>query len=323
MKFTWKSWLQKNKKIIALSPMDGWTDSGFRQMIKKISPLTLVFTEFVSVDGLTHKECSQRLLQKAIYHDKKEKPLIVQLFGNNPEKFALAASFLEKQGIGAIDLNFGCPARKVIHSNHGAALLKNEKLALEIVKAVKKATKLNVSVKTRLGFFDKNQILNLAEKLFQEKVDALIVHGRTAKEKFSRHSDLKNIFELKKRFPQNIIMANGDIKDPLKAVEILEKTDGVMIGRQAMQNPWIFAEIFSALKKEQFPFVTWKQKIELILFHAQKKQEIKGKRGIIEMRKFLVNFCKEFKNARYYRQKLIQTETLQEIKEIFRKLNFN
>ncbi len=331
-KFSWKN---HPKPFICLAPMDGWTDSPFRQIIKEIAPQTIVFTEFVSVDGITHHNRSKELMQKAIFHEKIEKPLIVQLFGKNPEKFALAAKMMEELGADAIDINFGCPAKKVINSNNGAALLKNPQLASEIVQATKQATKLPVSVKTRLGWEDKNQIFDFGELMLKSGADLLTVHGRTAKQKFLGEADLEPIFEFKKKHPNNFIIGNGDIKTVNQALEVLDNLDGIMIGREAMQNPWIFKHIFAKLNSQKILNKaglppchqnyldipeTFAEKVKTILKHTKLKEKYKGRKGILEMRKFFAALTKGFNGASNFRNQLVQVETYEQAEKIFREI---
>jgi nifR3 family TIM-barrel protein len=313
MQFSWKSFLKKHGKILALAPMDGWTDSAFRQIVKKISPEIVAFTEFVSVDGLTHRAASEKLFQKALAHDEIEKPLIVQLFGDEPEKFARAAEIVEKSGAAAVDLNFGCPARRVLRSGHGAEILKNPKLAVEIFTAAKSATNLEISVKTRLGFFNRNEIFSFAEKLFSAGLKTLFLHGRTAAEKFTGRADWETIFEVKKKFPEKIVVGNGDICDLKSARKVLQNCDGAMIGRAATANPWIFAEILS---DGNFVAPNLKQKTELFLEFSRAKFAHKNRAGILEIRKFFAAFFRGFSGAKKFREKIFTAETIAEIEKI-------
>lgn len=309
-KFTWKSW---SRPFVCLAPMDGWTDSAFRQIVKEIEPRTIVFTEFVSVDGLTHRNRGKSLLEKAISHSKTEKPLVVQLFGKNPEKFALAAAMLEKMGADAIDINFGCPARKVVNHDNGAALLKNPALAAEIVRATKAATSLDVSVKTRLGWDNSAQIFDFGAMLLAAGADALTFHGRTAKQGFTGVADYTNIFAFKEKHPETIVIGNGDIVSAGRAQDVLLKLDGVMIGREAVRNPWIFREIFVA----DFQPPSLAEKITVLLRHAQLAEAAKGKYGIIAMRKFFAAACRGFVGASDVRAKLMTVEDFATAEAIF------
>ncbi len=309
-------WQEQIKPIYCLAPMDGWTDSAFRQVIKKISPEVHVFTEFVCVDGITHKKRSKKLLEKAIKHEKIEKPLIVQLFGRDPEKFALASEMMEELGAGAIDINFGCPAKKVISSGHGAHLLKEPDLAEKIVKATKKATKLDVSVKTRLGWDNPEQIFDFGKMLIEAGADALTFHGRTAKQAFAGKADYKNIFLFKEKNPKQIIIGNGDITNKEKAKKILQKLDGIMIGREATRNFWIFREIID----DNFQLPSFDERAKMLIWQAEQTEKSKGKYGVIAMRKFFATFVRGFEGASEIRQNLMQVEKASEAKKILSKI---
>ncbi len=144
----WKQ-LASEGPIAALAPMDGYTDSPYRQIVKKIAPKTVVFSEFYSADGLVH---SKDLQKKALTHDPNEYPLIIQIFGKDPAKFAEAARIIESYGITGIDINMGCPAKKVVKSGHGSSLMINRDTAFAIVAAMSQAVNIPISVKTRLGW---------------------------------------------------------------------------------------------------------------------------------------------------------------------------
>lgn len=311
-------WQKQNKPIYCLAPMDGWTDSAFRQVIKKISPEVFVFTEFVPVDGITHKQRTKKLLEKAVKHADLEKPLVVQLFGRDPEKFALAAQIMEEFGADAIDINFGCPAKKIIHSGHGSALLKEPELARKIVEATKKATSLDVSVKTRLGWDNPEQIFDFGKMVFEAGADLLTVHGRTAKQAFGGEADYTNIFKLKEQFPEKIIIGNGDITDKEKAKEVLKKLDGVMIGREATRDFWIFKRI---IEGDKFVELDFKEKMQILLWQAKQAEEEKGEAGVIAMRKFFAAFCRGFDGASEIRMRLMQVKNVQEAEKIFMSLS--
>jgi nifR3 family TIM-barrel protein len=311
-KFNWK---KTAKPVIILAPMDGWSNSPMRQAIKKITPEVITFTEFVSVDGLTHKNRSKNLLQKAIYHEKTEKPLIVQLFGKDPEKFALASSMMEEMGAGAIDINFGCPARKVVGHKNGAYLLQEPDLAYEIVRQTKAATNLQVSVKTRLGWDNPEQIFDFGELMIKAGADALTIHGRTAKQAFTGEADYTNIYKFKKLHPDFIVIGNGDIKDRTKSMELASKLDGFMIGREANANPFIFKQI---LEPDFTPSLN--DKIELVLFQAQLAQEQNGQAGVIAMRKFFAFVVRGLEGASEYRKELMQVDNIDEARRIFTKI---
>ena len=265
-------WNNLEKPFLVLAPMAGYTDAAFRLLCREYGA-DLVMTELISADAIAYSKFVVEDLDVEIGNDKlsyvrvisgknhntaemlsyfnEEKPLIVQLFGKYPEKFALAANWIDKNlKVDGIDINMGCPARKVVGSDHGAALLKNVDLATDIVKAVKDNTSLPVSVKTRLGWDNDDQILEFAPKLVEAGVSAITIHGRTYRDGFGGISRWNNIFEVKKMFGDKIaVIGNGDLKQEsiLNKMENEVRLDGLAIGRAAFGNPWVFCD-----KKETF-----------------------------------------------------------------------
>lgn len=318
MKFSWD---KVKRPILALAPMEGYTDSAFRQVIKKFSPDVICFSEFTSADALKYK--SKISLNKIIFTDK-ERPIIVQLFGKRPEYFIEAIKHVEQLGADGIDINMGCPARKVIASEHGSALIKNPQLAAEIVHTVTKNTKLPVSVKTRLGFlaYEEENFHKFCKNLQSAGAKLITIHGRTTKQGFTDKSDWKPIYKIKKILKIPVI-GNGDIDSPETAAKKLKDLDGIMVGRATFGNPLIMHYIYKSLHpKVKLPkkLPNW---IELAKMHIKLSVETKGeKRGMLEMRKHLAAYIKGFKNAAKYRKRLVLVETekesyaiLEEIKE--------
>lgn len=187
--------------------MDGYTDSPYRQIIKKIAPQTVVFSEFFSADGLVH---SKDLQKKALTHNPNEYPLIIQIFGKDPEKFREAAKIIESYGITGIDINMGCPAKKVVKSGHGSSLMINRETAFKIVEEMAKAVRIPISVKTRLGWEDSSLLIDFCKWLENAWASLISVHGRTYKQAFTGRADFTGIYELKQHL--NIpVICNGDI----------------------------------------------------------------------------------------------------------------
>ncbi len=336
--------LNGGQAILALAPMAGITDSPFRQVCKSFGA-DVVYTEMVSADGLAYK--SKKTLE-FLEFDKSERPVVLQLFGKNPENFKkaivnckLSASW-RVANFDGIDINMGCPARKVVSSGHGVALMNNAKLAGEIVRAIKESTQLPVSVKARLGFKNKNEILSFGPKMEEAGADALCVHARTYSQGFSGPIDIEIIKKLKTKLKIPLIV-NGGIYEAEDVKKILNKTkaDGVMIARGALGKPWIFKEIAyklreyrcqsceytnnnwnqikpfgSSLKVSASP--SWALLRKTALKHAALAYKFKGDYGIIEMRKHLAWYVRGLPNASELRQKLVRVETVEEIKEILK-----
>ena len=297
--------------------MAGYTDSAFRQIVKSLAPRTIVFSEFVSSDALHFKsKKTQQMLAFSI----KEQPFIMQIFGKNPHHFAEAAKVVESLGAAGVDLNMGCPARKVVHSDHGSALLKNLKLAAEIIETTVKAVKIPVSVKMRLGVSDSRNLLNFSKMIESSGAQLLTIHGRTAKQMYFGEVNFEPIYKVKRQL-KIPVLGNGDIDSAERFHEKLKNLDGLMIGRAAVTNPWIFREIENSLagKKSRTP-QTLKAKLPTILKHAKLMMKVKGEqRGMLEMRKFLSNYSKGEAGGRKLREKLVRVETFAEAEELLRK----
>ena len=318
MKFSWN---KTNKPILALAPMEGYTDSAFRQMVKKYAPNVVCYTEFTSADALKY---NSKTSFKKLSFSKTEQPLIVQLFGKKPENFVRAIPCVEASGASGIDINMGCPAKKVIASEHGSALIKNPELAAEIVYQVAKNTKLPVSVKTRIGFkeYDEEKFINFCKNLENAGAKLITVHGRTTKQGYSGKADWNPAYKLKTLLKIPVI-GNGDIDSPQSALEHLKNLDGVMVGRATFGNPLLMYHIYNAL----FPHAKKLKKLpdwfETAKLHIKLSVETKGEqKGMLEMRKHLAAYIKGFPYAAKYRLQLVLVKTekealslLEEIKE--------
>lgn len=321
-----------------LSPMAGYTDSAFRIICKK-QGADLLMTELISADAIFHFAGKNSKIQDTRYKQilnskleisnkfqnnptyklmefqKAEMPIIIQLFGKHPEKFAVAAKWIEENLKPAgIDINMGCPAKKVVGSDHGAALLRDQERGVEVVKAIRAATKLPISVKTRLGWENDDEILEFGPKLIQAGVDALIIHGRTYKDGFASIARWDNIYKLRLKIKDKRlkIVGNGDIKNYNEINEKLGNLDGVAIGRGAVGNPFIFNPDFDKLSDVE--------KLELkkktILEHAELAFEIKGEKGIVELRKHLLAYFKGHPRAKELRKKFVAVKNIDEISAV-------
>ncbi len=301
-------WQSLPKPIIALAPMDGYTDSAFRSICKSINRKIILFTEFTSADGIYHQA---KTLLKKLKFDHSEKPIIAQLFGKNTETFITAAQYCEKAGFDGIDLNMGCPSKTVVKSEHGIALRKKPDLAFRLVAAVAQHTTLPVSVKTRLGWENSQDLIAFGKGVQEAGAQLITVHGRTYKQGFSDQADWRPIYELKKELSIPVI-GNGDVQDIENGMSKLKNLDGFMIGRAAIGNPWVFSDTANP------PF---EQKIPLILKHTTQLINAKGeKRAFFEIRKHLLAYVKGLPNASKYRSHLVQVSTLNEIHDILKEI---
>jgi tRNA-dihydrouridine synthase B len=309
-------WQKTPRPIVALAPMAGYTDSAFRQLIRSFSKRTILWSEFVSADALKFdSKKSKEMLSFA----KKEQPFVAQIFGKRPENFVEAAKFVESIGAVGVDLNFGCPAKKVVNSDHGSALLKNPELASEIISAVANSVKIPTSVKMRLGISDDSNLESFAKMVEDSGAQLLTIHGRTAKQAYSGVADFAPIYRVKKilKIP---VLGNGDIDSAEKFFAQLKNLDGLMIGRAAVANPWIFREIENRLagKISKTP-TRLRGKISTILRHAKFLVATKGeKRGMLEMRKFSANYVRGEPGAKILRAKLVRVERLVELEKILK-----
>lgn len=314
------SWNKLKKPILALAPMAGFTDSPFRQTVKELAKDVICFSELTSTNAMHHN--SERT-EEMLEFKKSEQPLIVQIFGNKPEFFAESAKELEEMGASGIDINMGCPARKVVRNEQGSALIKNPLLATQIVEAAVKAVKIPVSVKTRIGFkkYDEKKFVEFCKGIESAGAKLLTIHGRTVDQGFSGKADWDSIYLIKKTLKIPII-GNGDITSREIALERLQGLDGIMVGRATYGNPWIMADIDAALKGKKFEYPeTMLEKIPLILKHCRLSIESKGEKyGTLDIRKHLAAYIKGFRKASKYRGKLVQVESIKDIEEIFKEI---
>lgn len=304
------------RPIIALAPMAGYTDCAFRQIVKELCPNTICFTEFTSIDGLKHG--NDATLRQIFFNAEKERPIIAQIFGKKPENFKTAVKILEELGVDAIDINMGCPARKIVSADYGSALLKDPSLAAEIVSAAAEATPLPVSVKMRIGIskYDEDYFLKFGLGLQKAGAKLITVHGRLAKQMYSGEAYWNPIYELKKILKIPVI-GNGDIKSGTDAVSKIGNLDGIMVGRGALGNPWIFQEIAASFQNKIFAKPELKSKIAVIKKHMQLACKLHGeRRGILEMRKQLMHYIRGIPKASVMRQRLCNVSTINEVFEI-------
>ncbi len=302
--------------MVSLAPMAGVTDASYRQLIKRIAPEVIVYTEFLSTDALAYG--GKKTMSMMAFDPAVERPFIVQVFGDTPEHFLMAAKVIEQAGADGIDINMGCPAAKVVSSCHGAALIRKPELAAELVHQTKKAVSIPVSVKTRLGWDTADTLISFCKGLEEAGADAFAIHGRRYCDKFTGKADWSQIYELKKAVKVPV-MGNGDIMSGKDAVEKLGNLDGVMVGRGTFGNPWVMREICDALAGKEIPVLpkTFLEKLPMILEHCEISVAVKGERlGMLEMRRHLSSYVKGFDGASDLRGKLVRVETLSEAKSL-------
>ena len=301
-----------------LAPMEDITDPSFR-MICKIYGADFMYTEFVSSDGLIRD--GQKSVKKLdIYNF--ERPIGIQLYGHLIESMVEAAIIAEQAKPELIDINFGCPVKKIANRGAGAGMLRNIPLMIEMTKEIIRAVKLPVTVKTRLGWDDDNKnIVDIAEQLQDVGIAALTIHGRTRAQLYKGNAEWDLIGKVKKNPRMKIpVIGNGDIDGPVRAKEMFDKygVDGIMIGRATVGRPWIFRDIKHYLNfGELLPEPSVNEKADLALLHLDRSLEFKeGKRAIFEMRRHLSNYFKGLPHFKETRLKLLTTVEVDEIKNI-------
>jgi len=309
-------WQKIKKPIMCSAPMSGITDASFRFMLAKYGKPDVMFTEFVSCDGLC-SDGKERLLKQLIY-DKSEKPIVAQLFGSKPENFYQSALICKKLGFDGIDINMGCPDKSVVKQEAGSSLIKNPFLAGEIIEATRKgAGNLPVSVKTRLGYsqIDMEKWINY---LLKFDLDALTIHGRTKKQGYGGDANWEEIGHVKtlakEISPETLIIGNGDVKTLDDARLKAKKYDlnGIMIGRALISNPLFFN------KTRKMKDLSIKERFDVLLEHIKIFEEIfKGEnRNFSDMKKFYKSYISDFKGASALRFELMKARNGNEIRDI-------
>jgi tRNA-dihydrouridine synthase B len=305
-----------------LAPMEDITDPSFR-MICKINGADFMYTEFVSSDGLIRD--GQKSVKKLDIYDF-ERPIGIQLYGHLIDSMVEAALIAEQAKPELIDINFGCPVKKIANRGAGAGMLKNIPLMIEMTEAIVKAVKLPVTVKTRLGWDDDSRdIVDIAERLQDVGIEALTIHGRTRAQLYKGNAEWDLIGEVKKNLRMKIpIIGNGDIDGPVKAKEMFDNygVDGIMIGRATVGRPWIFRDIKHYLKcGELLQEPSVNEKADLALRHLEKSLEFKeGKRAIFEMRRHLSNYFKGLPHFKETRLKLLTAIEVDDIKKLIEEI---
>ena len=301
-----------------LAPMEDITDTSFRLLCKKFGA-DFMYTEFISSDGLIRK--GEKSIRK-LYLLPEERPIGIQIYGHLVDVMAEAARMAEQSAPELIDINFGCPVKKIANRYAGAGMLRNIPLMIEMTSAVVEAVSVPVTVKTRLGWDENNKnIIEVAKRLQDAGISAITIHGRTRSQMYKGAADWTLIGEVKNNPEIKIpVIGNGDINSPQRAKEMFDRygVDGIMIGRATAGRPWIFREIRHYLDTgELLPEPTVAEKADIALMHLDLSLKYKeGMRAIFEMRRHLSNYFKGLPHFRDTRLKLLTSTDVDEIKSI-------
>ncbi|MCX8472379.1 MAG: tRNA dihydrouridine synthase DusB [Sediminibacterium sp.] len=303
---------------LILAPMEDVSDPPFRQICKHLKA-DVVISEFISSEGLIREAMKSK---KKLEFSQIERPFGIQIFGGDEEAMGAAAKIVDTVQPDFLDINFGCPVKKIVNKGAGAAVLKDLPLMVKLTKAVIQSTQLKVTVKTRLGWDEESiNIMDVAEQLQDVGIAALTIHARTRAQLYKGESNWNYIAEVKNNPKIGIpIFGNGDINSPQKALEYKQKyqVDGIMIGRAAIGYPWIFREVRHYFDcGEILPPPTIQERIEVCKQHLLSSIEWKGEKvGINEMKRHYTNYLKGLPHSKEVRQKLVRSNDLNEILDI-------
>ncbi len=314
--------IQLSEFPLLLAPMEDVSDPPFRAVCKD-NGADLMYSEFISSEGLIRDAIKSR---RKLDFENEERPFGIQIFGGDEEAMSLSARICETVNPDLIDINFGCPVKKVALKGAGAGVLKDMDLMARLTSAVVRSTSLPVTVKTRLGWDDKTKnIEDVAERLQDVGIKALTIHGRTRTQMYKGEADWTLIGRIKDNPRINIpVFGNGDIDSPEKALEYKDRygIDGIMIGRAAIGYPWIFREIKYFFETgEQLPPPTVEERVAVCKKHLQRSLDWKGQvTGINEMRRHYANYLKGLPNIREYRNKLVTMKATEEIDAVLNEI---
>ena len=316
--------IELGKYPVLLAPMEDVTDPAFRLMCKQFGA-DLVYTEFVSSDALIRQV--NKSMQKLAICDE-ERPVAIQIYGRDVDSMTEAARIVETVNPDIIDLNFGCPVKRVAGKGAGAGMLQNVPLMLDIVRSVVNAVNTPVTVKTRLGWDESSKIIvDLAEQLQDCGIKALTIHGRTRAQMYTGEADWTLIGEVKNNPRMHIpIIGNGDITTPERARECFDRygVDAVMIGRASFGRPWIFREVKHYLETgEHLPALTFDERMDILRDEVnQSVARLDERRGILHIRRHLAAtpLFKGLSDFKQLRIAMLRAETVEELFEIFEQI---
>ena len=307
---------------LLLAPMEDVSDPPFRALCKE-NGADIVYTEFVSSEGLI-RNASKSIQKLDIYE--KERPVGIQIFGANLNSMLEAVDIVEKTNPDIIDINFGCPVKKVVSKGAGAGILKDIPLMVKLTKEIVKRTKLPVTIKTRLGWDHKSiKIIEVAERLQDVGISAISIHGRTRAQMYKGEADWRPIAKVKEN-PRMLIpvFGNGDLTSPERVKEMKEiyGLDGAMIGRASIGNPWFFDQVKHFLKNNKHKSLpNLNQRVETARRHLQMAISWKGEvLGLLETRRHYANYFRGIEGFKPYRISMVTANTPQAVYDTFDKV---
>ncbi len=299
--------------------MEDVSDPPFRALCKE-QGADVVYTEFISSEGLI-RDAAKSTMKLDIYE--KERPVGIQIFGANLDSMLKSVEIVEKSNPDIIDINFGCPVKKVVSKGAGAGILKDIDLMVSLTEAMAKRTHLPITVKTRLGWdHDSIKIVEVAERLQDVGCKAISIHGRTRTQMYKGEADWAPIAEVKNNPRMHIpVFGNGDVDSPEKAMEMRDKygLDGAMIGRASIGNPWFFKQVKHFFKtKKHLPPITLAERVDAAKRHLQMAIAWKGERlGVFETRRHYTNYFRGIPHFKDYRMKMVTSDDADDVFAVF------
>ncbi|MDR2065576.1 MAG: tRNA dihydrouridine synthase DusB [Prevotellaceae bacterium] len=315
--------IELDKKPVFLAPMEDVTDPSFRYICKYFGA-DMMYTEFIAADGLI-RDASKSLAKLDIFDY--ERPMGIQIYGHEISSMTAAAKLAEQANPDVIDINFGCPVRKIANRGAGSGMMLFPDKMVEMTRSIVDAVKVPVTVKTRLGWDENSKIIvELAERLQDAGISAITIHGRTRSQLYKGEADWTLIGEVKKNRRMHIpVIGNGDIDSPQKAKKMFDdyNVDAIMIGRATFGQPWIFRNVKHYIETGELlaePDVS--ERVEIAKMHLKKSVEIKGERvGVLEMRRHLSCYFKCLPDFKETRLKLVTTNEPEKIIELLNFIN--
>jgi nifR3 family TIM-barrel protein len=312
--------IELNDFPLLLAPMEDVSDPPFRALCKE-QGADVVYTEFISSEGLI-RDAAKSVKKLDIYE--KERPVGIQIFGANLDSMLQTVEIVEQSNPDIIDINFGCPVKKVVCKGAGAGILKDIDLMVKLTDAMVKHTKLPITVKTRLGWdHDSIKIVEVAERLQDVGCKAISIHGRTRAQMYKGEADWSYIAEVKNNPRMHIpIFGNGDVNTPERAVEMRDQygLDGAMIGRASIGNPWFFKQVkhFFATGTH-LPEISIAERVAIAKRHLEMEIDWKESEivGVMEMRRHYTNYFRGIPHFKEYRMKMVTSDSAQEVFDVF------